>query len=309
MVKKYKQALQNHQIIRNKPLLQHQDIKSQLIVLPELEELIPPPKENEFQQLENNVLKDGCREALLVWENDLEDDTSYVLIDGHNRYAICKKHHLDFRINLLQFDSLKEVKEYMINNQLGRRNLSREQASFLRGMRYQNEKAERGKYDREHKPQNEVNDHLRTSERLAEEYKVSKNTIERDAEFALGLEKIGKANADLKRSILTGNIKVAKAKIQRLSRLEEPLSINSPADINVLLTQRLSAKDTSPVPESESGKKIQQQQKNIDKKIAEKKQQLHKLSQQIHEQTLSVALLDRLMREAYALKRLLQAEN
>ncbi len=294
MAKKYQQTLQKQPIIRNKTLLQHQDVKSQLITLPELEGLIPPPQEQEFQQLEDNILKDGCREALLVWENDLEEATSYVLVDGHNRYAICKKHQMDFRVNLLHFDSYKEVKEYMINNQLGRRNLTREQASFLRGMRYQYEKAERGKYDRNQKPQNEDNDHLRTSERLASAYKVSKNTIERDAEFALGLEKIGKANTELKRNILAGNIKVSKSRIQQLSKLEEPLTVTSAEDIQKLVAGKPA-----------SAKAATTQAKGQEK-FAEKKQYMYEITRQFHRQPLTVALLDQLISEANELKVLLK---
>jgi hypothetical protein len=68
---------------------------------------------------------------------------------------------------------------WVIANQLGRRNLTPEQKSYLRGKRYQVEKKAKGRPDGK-LPQNEGE----TAERLATEYGVSPATIARDAEFA-----------------------------------------------------------------------------------------------------------------------------
>ena len=50
----------------------------------EFEALIPRLTDEEFSQLEKNVIEDGCRDALVLWED--------ILVDGHNRYRICQKH-------------------------------------------------------------------------------------------------------------------------------------------------------------------------------------------------------------------------
>jgi hypothetical protein len=163
MQKKYMGNFGGTSIIKDQSLLNHEAIKQQIIVLDELRDLIPPLQEEELNQLEKNILSDGCREALLIWHTtaNVLDNTStetsavYILVDGHNRYGICLKHKLNFKIHLIPFDSLKEVRDYMIDNQLGRRNLIPEQASYLRGLRYNSEKLVKGKYDRqEHKGQN-----------------------------------------------------------------------------------------------------------------------------------------------------------
>jgi N6-adenosine-specific RNA methylase IME4 len=54
-----------------------------------------------------------------------------ILIDGHNRYKICIKHGLAFSVVEKEFASESNVKECMINNQFGRRNLSNYQRSVL----------------------------------------------------------------------------------------------------------------------------------------------------------------------------------
>lgn len=86
----------------------------------EFESLIPPLSAEEFQQLEENCLRDGIRDALIVWEQDGND----ILIDGHNRFRIVGKHPtIQFNIKRMQFADRDEAKLWIIRNQLGRRNL------------------------------------------------------------------------------------------------------------------------------------------------------------------------------------------
>ena len=90
----------------------------------EFESLIPPLSKDEFKQLEENILKEGIRDPLIVWAVP----AGYkILLDGHNRYKIAKKHNIDFRIKEMKFNSLDDRKEaiaWICNNQLGRRNIT-----------------------------------------------------------------------------------------------------------------------------------------------------------------------------------------
>lgn len=81
--------------------------------------LIPPLKEEELTKLEKNILQDGIRDKLVVWKD--------TIIDGHNRYDIAKKHDLKFEVRRLHFLSKEEAINWMLNNQLGRRNLTPQQ--------------------------------------------------------------------------------------------------------------------------------------------------------------------------------------
>jgi hypothetical protein len=87
-----------------------------MIIDPKLKAYIRPLSENEYQALESSILADGCRDALVVWDG--------ILIDGHNRYSICTKHELEFDTVEMAFKNIDEAKEWMLLNQLGRRNLS-----------------------------------------------------------------------------------------------------------------------------------------------------------------------------------------
>ncbi len=253
MAKKYQMALDAKTMIKDQSLLRHEDIKQHIRVLPELAAYIPPLLPDEYKQLEENIKKNGCREALLVWETtggeytpDLGTTaTVYILIDGHNRYAICQKHQLDFKVHLMNFPSIEEVKFFMIDNQLGRRNLAPEQVSYLRGLRYLREKQGKGKYSRDiQKGQNDLYDvegreevqtgenksealvddnQQTTAHRLGKQFNVSEKTIKRDGAYAQGLERLDPA---FKQEILSGQIKVDKALVQQLGqfdKLSEPI--------------------------------------------------------------------------------------
>ena len=83
---------------------------------PKFESLIPKLSDDEFKQLEENILRDGITEPLVVWNG--------TLIDGHNRYKLAKKHGLDFETREMSFDSEDDAEIWIIKNQFGRRNLS-----------------------------------------------------------------------------------------------------------------------------------------------------------------------------------------
>jgi hypothetical protein len=86
-----------------------------MIIDPEFKALIPPLAPEELAQLEANILADGCRDPLVTWQG--------ILIDGHNRFAICSKHGLTFETVEMEFVDRSHAKEWIIRNQFGRRNL------------------------------------------------------------------------------------------------------------------------------------------------------------------------------------------
>lgn len=125
-----------------------ENIKKNIIVLDELRDLIPPLLETEFLALKENLQKHGCKDPLKVWQttnqaiNILEnpDDIVYVLIDGHNRFQLCNALQIPFNIQIDNFESIAEVRNFMIDFQLSRRNITTQQASYLRGLRYNTKK-------------------------------------------------------------------------------------------------------------------------------------------------------------------------
>ena len=86
-----------------------------MIIDPEFKALIPPLAPEELAQLETNIIADGCRDPLVTWRG--------ILIDGHNRFAICSKHGLEFQSVEREFEDRQAAELWMIGNQMGRRNL------------------------------------------------------------------------------------------------------------------------------------------------------------------------------------------
>ena len=89
----------------------------------EFEALIPPLSPDEFQQLEENCVNEGIRDALITW-ND-------ILIDGHNRFRIAAKHGLKWTEKQMDFANREDAVRWIILNQFGRRNLSAYDRSVL----------------------------------------------------------------------------------------------------------------------------------------------------------------------------------
>jgi hypothetical protein len=84
---------------------------------------IDPLTANEYAALERSLLAEGCRDALVLWGE--------VLIDGHNRYAICRQHDIGFKtVHNDSFASIEDVQLWMIDNHLARRSVS----DFQRGV-------------------------------------------------------------------------------------------------------------------------------------------------------------------------------
>ena len=84
---------------------------------PEFKALIPPLSPEEYSQLEQNILaRRQCRDAIVTWDN--------TIVDGHNRFNICITHSIPFQIKEINLASRDEAKLWILDNQLGRRNLS-----------------------------------------------------------------------------------------------------------------------------------------------------------------------------------------
>ena len=94
-----------------------------IVVNEALKAYIDPLTPEEYEALERSILAEGCRDALVLWGD--------LLVDGHNRYGICRKHGLPFQtVQSKLFHSVEDVHLWMIDQHLGRRSVS----DFQRGV-------------------------------------------------------------------------------------------------------------------------------------------------------------------------------
>lgn len=99
----------------------------------ELERLLPPLSKEDYNILEQSLLKNGFEQKfgrIKVWfggEKNFDNKRVGYIIDGHNRYRICQKHKIELNsrcFETVSMDSKEEVIKWMYENQLARRNLS-----------------------------------------------------------------------------------------------------------------------------------------------------------------------------------------
>ena len=149
----------------------------------------------------------------MVWQ----DGPRQVLLDGHVRRAICRARHIAYEKRILELPDRTSAIIWVIENQLGRRNLTPEAQAYLRGRAYNLEKRPGARTDLDASRQGGE----KLSERLAEVYRVGSRTIERDGQFALQLDQLaGMYGAAIKNAVLTRDAKMTRAEVARAIRLD-----------------------------------------------------------------------------------------
>lgn len=205
-----------------------------ITVDPEFKSNIPPLSDEEYAQLEKNILADGCRDPLVLW--------GQLLVDGHNRYAICTKHGLPFDTVQKEFASRDEAMDWMDANQLGRRNLTPDQSSIIRGRRYnRTKKAQGGQSGNKNAAENEVDKvstSFPTAETLADQYGVSERTIRRDGKRAEAIERLAVTAPEKAQAVLDGKKRFSKVlhEIKRDKREAIKIEQNKQVEIRATVT-------------------------------------------------------------------------
>ena len=177
---------------------------------PEFASRIPPLTDDEYQQLEANILEDGVViNPIIVWNG--------VIVDGHNRFRILEKHpHIKYTVYEKSFVDRFTVLAWICKNQLGRRNLTKQQKKYLIGKQYEAEKASHGASDgfRGNQHQELVssqNGNLPTSsktcERIAGENGISKNSVLRAEAFSKAVDLADEIEPGIRSDILSRKIK------------------------------------------------------------------------------------------------------
>jgi len=183
----------------------------------EFKKLIPALTQEEFKQLEENCLAEGIREAILTWNG--------FIIDGHNRYEIANKWNLDFQTKNKHFEDEEAVKEWMILNQFGRRNLSNYQRSVL-ALELESLFREKAKENQIRTTENRVRQisdkqEIDTKKELAKVASVSHDTI---AKVKVIQEK---APEEVKAKLQTGEVSINQAykEIKKEEKKEERIEL------------------------------------------------------------------------------------
>lgn len=197
---------------------------SEITIDPEIANLCRSLTDEERAGLESSIRSEGCRDALVLWGD--------LLLDGHNRYEICASLGKECRTAQVgDVETREQAINWVISNQLSRRNLTPTEASYLRGKRYNAEKLSpeaRASLARASQlsatPENRVEpgsvqDSYGAAGRLAREFGVAHSTISDDGLFAAAVDAIAE-NVDPQeaRDIRSGKAQLTKTAVRQIAK-------------------------------------------------------------------------------------------
>ena len=194
----------------------------------EFRTLCPALSEDEFNQLRENIVKDGAfHDHITVWKSA----EGPILVDGHNRLSIWFSMTMDQRariappeINAIEFTDRGSAHNWIISTQLGRRNLDGKQKSYLVGLWYREEKKNKAQNLKQGKkpsksPRRQNDASGKTSENIAQQTGQSPRQVERDAAFTEAVDTlIENIGPEVKDEILTGK-EISKTRVTEIAQL------------------------------------------------------------------------------------------
>lgn len=200
----------------------------------------------EIDALKASIAEDGVREPITLWSqyeckecgevsaihqlvrhknqsddgiwycsncgHELEDEefasalADAVVVDGYNRLRIAENLGFDVQYRFVYFEDRAEAKRWIAQNQLGRRNLSPDKASYCRGLIYNDTKQEHGTNQHALRSGQNVHSSGKTSQTIADEFGVSEKTVRRDGQFAESVETLESAIPGTMEDALSGKI-------------------------------------------------------------------------------------------------------
>lgn len=201
-------------------------MSTKLIRDPEFERFVPPLTQKERELLEESILREGCRDAIVVW-ND-------IILDGYNRYDICIQHGLPYQVKHLQLDSRDEAISWICINQMARRNITEETRRYLIGKRYEAEKRIgvrnitgknqysgkgvspiiRGKAQRQQLKYG-------VSGKIGNEYNMAHSTVEKFGRYAQAVDRIAEVEPRVVPHILSGAVQISQENMIDLGKLTD----------------------------------------------------------------------------------------
>ena len=79
-------------------------------------DLLDPIPVEAHEALEHSIIKDGLLNPIITWNG--------TIIDGHNRYEICRKLDIEFDTIEMSFKDSDDAKLWILRNQMARRNMT-----------------------------------------------------------------------------------------------------------------------------------------------------------------------------------------
>lgn len=195
----------------------------ELAIDPEFRDKVPPMTEAEYRQLEENILKAGrVKVPITIWN----DNGKETIVDGHNRWSIVQKHpEIPYEVEEEHFADRYEAVVWICKNQLGRRNLTDAQKTYLIGRQYEAQKMTtknaggHNQYTRREVIAQNGQKPKDTAETIAKEHNIGRNTVTRAEKFFKGVDAAEMIENGTRDAILSGKSKVPKNVIADIPKM------------------------------------------------------------------------------------------
>lgn len=197
----------------------------ELRIDPEFRDKIPPLTDAEYEQLRDNIIEDGeVYEPIAVWNG--------IIVDGHNRWKIVQEHpEITYKVREMDFPDKWAAFEWMYRKQLGRRNLSDEQKTYMIGKMYEARKqTQGGDHGNQYTVANGQNVHLPNGRRvtrdgtsgdIGKEFGIDGRSVRRAEAFAKGLDAMREESPEAADKVLAGGTGVTKASVRSYPQMDK----------------------------------------------------------------------------------------
>jgi len=204
--------------------------EAKITIDPEFKKLIPAMPQDILVGLEKSLLRDGLREPLAVWDHEGQ----LILLDGHHRYEICLKHNIEIVTTSIELANREEAINWIIDNQLGRRNLNEAQRDYLIGKKYNlAKKAEGGdkKSDEYKKSLGQSDQVVSTAQKLGDKEGVGEKTVRRAGQYSQAIDDLMEESPDFAKKALADPKKIPKKWVIAIAKMEPEDQIEAIAKV------------------------------------------------------------------------------
>ena len=180
----------------------------------DFENLIPKLTTEQFTRLEENMVGEGrARNPLVIWKGH------DILTDGHNRLRVLKAHpELSWTFVEQDYADEDEVKEWIIKNALGTRNLTEIQFTLLTSQLFDMRKKKRGaptgnNNAKKQKSEKQTFVSADTAGQLAKELGIDRSSVYSASRVAHGLEAAEAVIPGITAQVENGELKAQKGEM------------------------------------------------------------------------------------------------
>jgi len=159
---------------------------SEIVLDAEFRDVVPPSPPAELERIVRRLFLEGCREPLFVWICRGHK----ILLTGYERFPTLKLHGIPFQIQIMEFVSREQARQFVIRHHLSRPNLTPLEISYLEGLRYNDEKQPRGGDRRSEAARQAAGGRRLTAEDVAEDCCEKPPTIRRAGALSTAVKTI-----------------------------------------------------------------------------------------------------------------------